>query len=260
MDILDQILARKRQEVIESQQRLSLSQVKELAEAQPDARDFTGTLERDGMHVIAEVKKASPSAGIIRADFDPVTIATQYQNGGAAALSVLTDKDFFQGDPTYLTKAKNATKLPVLRKDFIIDEYQLWEARAIGADAVLLIAEALPDSSLRDLYELARSIGLHVLVELHDAEQLPRVLDSGASVIGINNRDLRTFQTDLMHTVRLMPEIPKDRIVISESGIRTHQDLLMLEQAGVSGVLVGESLMKQENPERALRILRGQAS
>lgn len=258
MDILTQILERKRQEVAEAISKIPFAQIRELAYAQPPVRDFTAALTKPGLQVIAEIKKASPSAGLIRSDFDPIQIAQQYERGGAAALSILTDRDFFQGDLRFISQVKPFIQLPILRKDFIIDEYQLWEARAFGADAVLLIAEALPGSHLDELYQQACDLGLHVLVELHDAEQLTRVLQSGASLIGINNRNLRTFQTDLMHTIRLMNSIPAGRSVISESGIRNHQDMLLLEQAGVTGVLVGESLMRQENPERALLTLRGQ--
>jgi indole-3-glycerol phosphate synthase len=203
------------------------------------------------------VKKASPSAGVIRADFDPVAIARTYEAHGATAISVLTDVEYFQGSLKYLTDVRAAVGLPVLRKDFIIDRYQLLEARAAGADAVLLIAECLPGDRLPTLQREATSLGLHTRVELHDAEQLPRVLDCGAPVIGINNRDLRTFTTRLEHTLELLPKIPADRTVVSESGIKTHADLVKLGTAGARAVLVGESLMRAADIGAALDALRG---
>jgi indole-3-glycerol phosphate synthase len=209
------------------------------------------------MRVIAEVKKASPSAGVIRAEFDPVAIARTYEEHEAAAISVLTDAEFFQGSLEYLTAVKQAVLCPVLRKDFILDRYQLLEARAAGADAALLIAECLPGDSLAALQRDAAALGLHTLVELHDADQLPRVLDCGAKVIGINNRDLRTFTTRLEHTLELAARIPKDRVVVSESGIRTNADLDRLYAAGVRAVLVGESLMRAPDIGAALDTLRG---
>ena len=224
----------------------------------PPARDFTGALQKPGMRIIAEVKKASPSAGVIRADFDPVAIARTYERHGADCISVLTDGKFFQGSLADLTSVHAAVALPVLRKEFILDRYQLLEARAAGADAVLLIAEILPGDRLRTRREQAIALGLHVLVELHDAEELPRVVDSGATLIGINNRDLRTFQTSLDHTLSLLPQVPAGCTVISESGIKTHADLERLQAAGVKGVLVGESLMRAADIGAALDQLRGE--
>jgi indole-3-glycerol phosphate synthase len=195
----------------------------------PPARDFPSALDCPGtVTVVAEVKKASPSAGVIRADFDPVAIAKTYASHGASAVSVLTDVEFFQGRLDYLTAVKSAVPCSVLRKDFILDRYQLLEARAAGADAVLLIAECLPGPRLAELHREAISLGLHVLMELHDAEELPRVLETGCRVIGINNRDLRTFATRLEHTLELLPQIPQDRIVVSESGISQRTDLVRL--------------------------------
>ncbi len=208
------------------------------------------------MRIIAEVKKASPSAGVIRPDFDPVAIAQTYETHGADAISVLTDQRFFQGNLAYLTAIREAIQLPVLRKEFILDRYQLLEARVAGADAVLLIAEILPDHRLQELYREAVGLGLHVLVELHDAIELPRVIDCGTELIGINNRDLRTFQTTLNHTLNLLPSVPSDRSVVSESGIRTHADLQQLQSAGVKAVLVGESLMRAPDIGLALDKLR----
>jgi indole-3-glycerol phosphate synthase len=195
---------------------------------------------------------------VIRADFDPVAIARTYEQHGAAAISVLTDVEYFQGSLAYLTAVKAAVGCPVLRKDFILDRYQLLEARAAGADAVLLIAECLPGDRLATLHREARALGLHTLVELHDAEELPRVLDCGAPVIGINNRDLRTFTTRLEHTLELLPKIPIDRTVVSESGITTHDDLVRLGSAGARAVLVGESLMRAPDIAAALHALRGE--
>jgi indole-3-glycerol phosphate synthase len=224
----------------------------------PPARDFTAAVGAPGeVRVIAEVKKASPSAGVIRPDFDPVAIASTYAAHGAAAISVLTDVEYFQGSLAYLTAVRRSVGCPVLRKDFVLDRYQLLEARAAGADAVLLIAECLSGDRLAELQREATALGLHTLVELHDADELPRVLDCGAKVIGINNRDLRTFATRLEHTLDLLPKIPADRVVVSESGIKTHADLERLRVAGARAVLVGESLMRAPDIGAALDALRG---
>ena len=210
------------------------------------------------MRIIAEVKKASPSAGVIRPDFDPVAIARTYERHGADCLSILTDDSFFQGRLEFVTAARAATALPALRKEFILDRYQLLESRAAGADAVLLIAEILPGDRLKTLFDQATALGLHVLVELHDADQLSRVIDCGATLIGINNRDLRTFDTRLDHTLQLLPRIPPGPIVVSESGIKTNADIRRLEEAGVKAVLVGESLMRAPDIGAALDELRGE--
>ena len=224
----------------------------------PTTRDFAAALARPGeVAIIAEVKKASPSAGVIRADFDPVAIARTYEQHGAAAISVLTDFAFFQGRLDYLSAVRSAVACPVLRKDFILDRYQLLEARAAGADAVLLIAECLPDDRLATLHGQALELGLQTLIELHDAEQLPRVLATGCTVIGINNRDLRTFITRIEQTLELLAQIPSNRIVVSESGIASHADLRRLGSAGVKAVLVGESLMRSPDIGTALDSLRG---
>ena len=259
MTILDTIVRHKWGEIAAARKSVPERELERRAAAIPPARDFGGALLRPGMRVIAEVKKASPSAGVIRPDFDPVAIARAYERGGADCLSVLTDEHFFQGHLRYLTAAREATRLPVLRKEFVLDRYQLVEARAAGADAVLLIAEILPGDRLKTLFDEATALGLHVLVELHDAEELPRVIDSGATLIGINNRDLRTFHTSLDHTLELLPNVPPGRAVISESGIRTRADLDRLEAAGVKGVLVGESLMRAPDVAAALMALRGTA-
>ena len=221
-------------------------------------RGFVAALRVPGeLRVIAEVKKASPSAGVIREDFHPVAIGRTYERHGAAAISVLTDESYFQGTLEYLTAVRTAVGVPCLRKEFILDRYQLLEARAAGADAVLLIAEILPGDRLKELHADAIALGLDVLVELHDADQLPRVLDSGATVVGINNRDLRSFVTRLDHTLELLPRIPAGVTVVSESGIKTRADMARLRDAGVHAVLVGESLMRSPDIGAALDELRG---
>ncbi len=256
--ILDRIIETKLCEIATAKAAVPEAELQRQIANRPPARDFRAALHRSGqITLITEVKKASPSAGVIRADFDPVAIARTYEAHGAAAISVLTDVEYFQGRLKYLTDVKAAVGLPVLRKDFIIDRYQLLEARAAGADAVLLIAECLPGDQLSALQREATALGLHTLVELHDAEQLPRVLDCGATVIGINNRDLRTFTTRLEHTLELLPKIPADRTVVSESGIKTHADLVTLGTAGARAVLVGESLMRAADIGAALDALRG---
>lgn len=256
--ILDRIVETKRREIDAARKVAPDAELERRAAAAPPARDFTAAVGRPGaVRVIAEVKKASPSAGVIRADFDPVAIARTYERHGAAAVSVLTDERYFQGSLTYLTAVRAAVGVPCLRKDFVLDRYQLLEARAAGADAALLIAEILPGDRLAALQREATELGLHTLVELHDADQLPRVLDCGARVIGINNRDLRNFTTRLDHTLELLAKIPPDRIVVSESGIRSHADLARLGAAGARAVLVGESLMRAADIGAALDELRG---
>lgn len=257
--ILDRIVAAKWRELETARTAIPTSELERRCAALPPVRDFAAALDRPGMvSVIAEVKKASPSAGVIRADFDPVAIARTYASHGAAAISVLTDVEFFQGRLDDLTAVRRAVSCPVLRKDFLLDRYQLLEARAAGADAVLLIAECLPGPRLGELYRRALDCGLHVLMELHDADELPRVLETGCRTIGINNRDLRTFATRLEHTLELVPRIPPDRVVVSESGIATHDDVVRLGQAGVKAVLVGESLVRSPDIGAALDRLMGE--
>jgi indole-3-glycerol phosphate synthase len=257
-NILDQIVASKRRELEDARARVTETGLeRRLAEA-PPVRDFRAALERPGgVQVIAEVKKASPSAGVIRADFDPVAIARVYERHGAACVSVLTDAPFFQGSLAYLAAVRAAVGLPLLRKDFILERYQLLEARLAGADAVLLIAEILNEPTLPRLLGQARELGLQALVELYDPENLPRVLDSGARLIGVNNRDLRTFRTRLEHTLELAARLPADCCLVSESGIRSRQDVLRLQAAGVRAVLVGETLMRAPDVGAALDELRG---
>jgi indole-3-glycerol phosphate synthase len=257
-NILDQIVETKRREIVAARQRVPEAELERRVAGLPPARGFTAALRQPGeVNIIAEVKKASPSAGVIRADFDPVAIAQTYERHGAACISVLTDEPYFQGRLAYLTAIREAVGRPLLRKDFVLDRYQLLEARLAGADAALLIAEILPGDRLAELHRDAVALGLDVLVELHDAEQLPRVLDCGAALVGINNRDLRTFTTRLEHTLELMPRIPAGVTVVSESGIRTHADLERLAAAGVRAVLVGESLMRSPDIGAALDALRG---
>lgn len=256
--ILDRIVESKRQEVAIARVQKPLltlqSAVKDLA----PCRDFFAAVTRPGeVNVIAEVKKASPSVGLIRPDFDPVAIAMAYAAGGAACLSVLTDGPFFQGRLDDLIVVKKSVSIPILRKEFVIDPYQIWEARAAGADAILLIAEILPGEMMTEFHALAVDLGLTVLVEFHDAVQLPRVLKSGVRLVGINNRDLRTFETRLSHTIQLMKEIPESIAVVGESGIKTHADMKLLGDAGVKAVLVGESLMRENDVGKALLRLRG---
>jgi indole-3-glycerol phosphate synthase len=243
--ILDKIVASKRREVEAAKARVPAAVLEKQIAPAHAARDFRAALDCPGtVQVLAEVKKASPSAGVIRADFDPVAIARTYEAHGAAAISVLTDAPFFQGELAYLAAIRAAVKLPLLRKDFILERYQLLEARAAGADAVLLIAEILDGAALPRLLKEATALGMQALVELYDRENLPRVLDSGAPVIGINNRDLRTFETRLEHTLELAAKIPADRCLVSESGIRTPADVERLKAAGVRAILAGESLMR----------------
>jgi len=256
--ILDEIVTAKRREVERAKAAAPEAALrKRLADA-PPVRDFLAALSGSGpIRLIAEVKKASPSKGLIRADFRPVEIARTYQEHGAACVSVLTDEPYFQGRLEYLRRVRASVDLPVLRKDFIIDRYQVVEARAAGADAVLLIAECLSDDSLRELHAAVVALGMTPLVELYDPENLPLVLDVGARLIGINNRDLRSFEVDLDHTIRLRRRIPGDRVVVGESGIRTRQHVKRLESAGVQAILVGESLMGADDIGAAVDGLLG---
>ena len=244
--ILDKIVATKRQEVAAARRRLPKSELQAATADAPTTRDFFGALAADGpIKLIAEVKRASPSAGIIRSDFDPVQIAKTYEQHGATCVSILTDEPYFQGKLKHLTAIRAGIELPVLRKDFILDSYQLLEARCAGADAVLLIAECLDDCQLRKLHNEAIELGMTPLVEFYEPENLSRVLEAGASLIGVNNRDLRTFETDLDHTLRMHASIPEHCVLVGESGIRTREDVKLLETAGVDAILVGESLMSQ---------------
>ena len=251
-DILRRILARKAEEVRERRERVALGTLRAQALAAPATRGFAAALRAKiaagKPAVIAEVKKASPSQGVIRADFRPADIARSYAAGGAACLSVLTDADFFQGAYAYLQQAHAACALPVLRKDFVIDAYQILEARVLGADCVLLIVAALDDAQLAEFSALARDLGMDVLVEAHDAVELERALKTSAALIGINNRDLRTFATSLDTTLDLRSRVPADRLLVTESGIHTSADVARMRAAGVHAFLVGEAFMRAEDP------------
>jgi indole-3-glycerol phosphate synthase len=245
MNILDKIVVSKRGEIAAARQQRPLEELEELAAAMPPPRDFRAALAGPGpIRLIAEIKKASPSAQVIRADFDPVAIGRIYQDHGASCLSVLTDTPYFQGHLAHLTHVQAAVAIPVLRKDFLVDDYQVVEARSAGADAILLIAEILDDIMLGRLLERAKQLGMAALVEFHNTANLSHVLASGADLIGINNRDLTDFGTDLEHTLRLRDQIPPEIVLVSESGIRTRRDVERLEAAGISAILVGESLMR----------------
>jgi indole-3-glycerol phosphate synthase len=242
--VLDKIVAAKWREIEAAKSARPEAQLRKLVELAPPVRNFFAPLAEPGpIRLIAEVKKASPSRGVIRADFQPVEIARTYAAHGATCLSILTDREFFQGSLEYLRDVRQAVGLPVLRKDFILDEYQLYEARAAGADAVLLIAECLDDCNLRKLHNAAVALGMSPLVEIYEPQNLSRVFDAGATLIGINNRDLRTFETDLEHTIRLRDRVPDQCVLVSESGIRTRADVQRLQAAGVDAILVGETLM-----------------
>ncbi len=218
-------------------------------------RDFPSTLTGPGIRIIAELKKASPSRGVIRPDFVPALLAADCEQAGAAALSVLTEEDFFSGSLADLKEASRATKIPILRKDFILDSWQVWETRAAGADTFLLIAAVLDDKAFRELLALGRSLKMEPLVEVHSREELERVLSAGAQIIGVNNRDLQDFSVHLKTSLDLVQEIPQDCIAVSESGLRSREDLVRLSEAGFDAFLIGERLMQQDDPGQALRTL-----
>lgn len=254
--VLRKIIARKHEEIEARAAQVSLDQLSARIEAQrgsaTDPRGFVAALERSLAQgrsaVIAEIKKASPSRGVIRDPFHPAEIARSYAQGGATCLSVLTDVDFFQGADAYLQEARAACTLPVIRKDFIVDPYQVYEARALGADCILLIVAALEDDTLRALNSLARELGMDVLIEVHNAEELARSLPLGNRLVGINNRNLHTFEVSLEHTFELLAAIPEDRIVVTESGIHTPEDVSAMRARGVNSFLVGEAFMRAPEP------------
>jgi len=254
--ILKKIIERKHQEIAERRLRVSLEELKVKAANQPATRDFVKAiadkLAAGQSAVIAEVKKASPSKGVIREDFVPASIAASYEKGGASCLSVLTDVDFFQGSDEYLQQARKAVSLPVLRKDFTVDEYQLYEARAMGADCILLIVAALSSSQLKMLNTIASDIGLHVLVEVHNQQELNLALELDTRLIGINNRNLHNFETSLDNTFDLLGSIPADRIVVTESGIHTQEDVALMRSHNVNAFLVGEAFMRADEPGEQL--------
>lgn len=257
--VLKKILARKYEEVAERRRKVAFADLEGRANAQPAARGFveavSSQVEAGKPAVIAEVKKASPSQGVIRANFDPVAIARSYEKAGATCLSVLTDIDFFQGSDSYLQSARNACELPVLRKDFTVDPYQVVEARALGADCILLIAAALSDEQLDELSDVALQWGLDVLVEVHNRAELERAIPLGNRLLGINNRNLHTFETNLQNTFDLLDDLPDEFIVVSESGIHTREDVAALRQHGVHAYLVGEAFMRANDPGAELKRL-----
>ena len=251
-DILNKILATKIIEVSEEKAKISLSEMKKLAENQPKPRDFIGAINAKvsagNAAVIAEIKKASPSKGVIRENFNPAEIAKSYEQGGAACLSVLTDVAYFQGSVDYLKQARAACSLPVLRKDFMIDKYQVYEARAMGADCILLIAAAIDLANMLELESVAHALGMAVLVEVHNGEELDLALQLNTPLLGINNRNLRTFDVTLQTTLDLLPRIPKGKIVVTESGIFTNEDVKLMRDNNVHTFLVGEAFMRQPQP------------
>ena len=255
MTILDKILTVKRAEVAAAKK--AAPDMETRARRTGETRDFVGALRAKQPAVIAEVKRASPSKGLLRANFDPAAIARSYESGGAACMSVLTDREFFQGSSEDLVKARAACALPVLRKDFLIEPYQVFEARAIGADCVLLIVACLEDTQMRELERIAHSLGMAVLVEVHDAGELERALALKTPLIGVNNRNLRTFETRLETTLDLLPRIPKDRLVVTESGILSNAHVRRMREAGVNTFLVGEAFMRADDPGKELNKLFG---
>ena len=261
-DILEKIVAVKQQEIAEAIRRKPLAVMREDAESRVLTRDFVGAIRAKiasgKAAVIAEVKKASPSKGVLRADFIPADIAQSYAEFGAACLSVLTDKQFFQSDVDYLKQARASCSLPTLRKDFMVDNYQIYESRVMGADCILLIAACLDDSQMRDMEALAMSLDMAVLVEVHDELELDRALKLKTPLIGINNRNLKTFEVSLDTTIRLSGKVPANRLVVTESGIATIEDVKKLRAANINAFLVGEAFMRAEDPGVALASLFGQ--
>ena len=256
--ILDQIIAVKRKEVEQAKARVPLSELKKQSASAGQLRNFKEAISQPGkLNLIAEIKKASPSKGLLREDFEPVKIAKTYQACGASALSILTDKEFFQGELSFLQAVRAAVNLPILRKDFIIDQYQLYESVCAGADAVLLIARILSPDELKEFYSLCTELKLGTLCEVHDEQDLEKVLRCGCETIGINNRNLKTFEEDLQVSARLCKEIPDDKIVVSESAIRNLKDVKYLEGLGISAVLIGEAFMRSEDIEAKVKQLMG---
>ena len=264
-DILEKIVAVKREEIAAAQKRKPLAAMRADAESRVLTRDFVGAMRRKiaagQSAVIAEIKKASPSKGVLRDDFIPADIAQSYADGdgktSAACLSVLTDRDFFQGEPDFLKQARASCGLPVLRKDFMIDAYQIYESRVMGADCILLIAACLDDARMAELEAIAHSLDMAVLVEVHDQSELQRALKLKTPLIGVNNRDLRSFEVSLETTLSLRKEVPAERLLVTESGIRTPEDVKRMRDAGVNAFLVGEAFMRADDPGRALAELFG---
>jgi indole-3-glycerol phosphate synthase len=258
-DILEKILAQKAIEIAKRKQNMTVTNLQEVAGNVAGPRGFASALQAkiraQKPAIIAEIKKASPSKGVIRENFQPVSIAQDYAMNGATCLSVLTDKEFFQGSEVYLQMVRERCPLPVLRKDFMIDPYQVYEARALGADCILLIVAALEDAQMQDLETIAMQLGMDVLVEVHNAEELQRALSLNTPLLGINNRNLRTFETSLQTTLDLQAQIPADRIIITESGIHTTEDVQLMLDNGIYGFLVGEAFMRADSPGQKMREL-----
>ena len=256
-DILKKIVARKQEEIAESIKRLPIEKMIELANNADTPRGFYNSLNKKAKErqsgIIAEIKKASPSKGILRENFEPVEIAKSYEDGGASCLSILTDRDFFQGDPLYLIKARAAVSIPVIRKDFIIQPYQVYESRAMGADCILLIASCLNDEEMKHLRDLALSLNMDVLVEAHDLDELRRALKLDLPMIGINNRNLRNFEVSLQTTIDLLSEISDDKLVVTESGITSRDDVELMHKNKVFGFLIGEAFMRHSDPGQKLK-------
>ncbi|SMO52566.1 indole-3-glycerol phosphate synthase [Balnearium lithotrophicum] len=254
MNILQRIVEYKKREIEEVKKNFNIPVLIDEAERREVPFNFKEALSKEGINIIAEVKKASPSKGVIREDFNPVEIAKAYERGGAAAVSVLTDKEFFQGSPRYLVEVAESVNLPVLRKDFIVDEFQIYGAKTLKASSFLLIVSILSDSQLKDFIELGRELGMEPLVETHDEWEVERALKAGAEIVGVNNRDLKTFNVSLSTTLRLLPLIKEEgKIAVSESGIKGKGDIIKLKEAGVDAFLIGETLMRSENPEEVLK-------
>ena len=256
-DILKKIVSRKHEEIDEGIKRVPLERMIELASNADQTRGFYNALQskvkQKQSGIIAEIKRASPSKGVLRENFNPVEIAKSYESGGASCLSILTDRDFFQGDPLFLIKARAAVSIPVIRKDFIVDPYQVYESRAMGADCILLIVSCLKDSELKSLSQLASSLGMDTLVEVHDIDELHRALKLELPMIGINNRNLRNFEVNLQTTIDLLSEIDDDKLVITESGITSKTDVELMHNHNVFGFLIGEAFMRDSNPGQKLK-------
>lgn len=261
--ILDEIVESKKKSLEVAKEEHPLEGLKERLVTLPPARDFQRAIAygggaKDRIRIIAEIKRASPSKGMIREYFVPAEIARGYFEAGAAAISVITEEKYFKGKLEYLSGLRGNMRIPLLRKDFIFDEYQIFESRVAGADALLLIVAVLGKDRLKELLELTHSLGMSALVEVHDEAETEIALESGAKIIGVNNRDLKTFKTDINTTIRLAPYIPRDRVLVSESGINTHEDILKLREWGVEAFLIGEALMREENFRKKLKELRGE--
>ena len=256
--ILDQIVKARSSRLIKEKRKMTIEGFKRGIKPSKRPGLYDAVKSNNSIGIIAEIKKASPSRGVIREEFKPVEIAKEYCRAGANAISVLTEKDFFQGSEEYLYKVRQVSAIPILRKDFIIDLWQIYESAYLGADAILLITSILTDEQLKKFQVIAQILGMDCLVEVHDVEETKRALESGAKIIGINNRDLKTFKVDIGNTEKLLSHIPNDRAVISESGINTNQDMAYLDSLGVDGVLIGESLMRAENISMKLHELKGQ--